>query len=321
MSVPILVALLLVAFWVVFKLFFRIVHMRESFVVERLGSFRAVLGPGLHIVVPILDRVAYVHDNREQVIDIPPQTCITKDNIQVTVDGLVFLKVMNPEKASYGIADYRRASINLAQTTMRAEVGKLILDEAFKERDNLNKAIVKAIDQASEPWGVKVGSYEIRNITPSEGVIHTLEKQMEAERERRAEVTLATAERESKVLISEGIKQEAINLSEGERQRRINLAKGKAREIQLLAQATADGARMVAEASMKPGGQQALKMRLAEQFIGRLSAILGDARVSILPAELAQLRSIVEVLKGGDFPKTLIAQAKSAQQQKGQGGA
>jgi len=287
----------IIAGWIVFKICFVIVHMRESLVVERLGKFRAVLKPGLHFLMPMLDRVAYRHDNREQVIDIPAQTCITKDNIQVSVDGLVFLKVFSPEKASYGIADYRRASINLAQTTMRAEIGKLILDEAFKERDNLNKAIVKAIDQASAPWGVKVSSYEIRNITPSEGVIHTLEKQMEAERERRAEVTLATAERESKVLISEGIRQESINLSEGERQRWINLAKGKAREIQLIAEATAAGVQMVAQATMQPGGKQAMKMRLSEQFIGRLSQILSDSKVAIYPAEFAQLKSVLEAMR------------------------
>jgi len=270
------------------------VHMRESLVVERLGNFRKVLTPGLHPVIPILDRVAYRHDTREQVIDIPPQTCITKDNIQVSVDGLVFLKVIDPRKGSYGIADYRSASINLAQTTMRAEIGKLTLDEAFVERETLNDAIVKAIDLASDPWGVKVTSYEVRNITPSGQVIHTLEKLIEAERARRADVTLANAEKESKILISEGERQEAINISEGERQRRINLAKGKAKAMELVAEATAQGVRMVAEAVQKPGGDAAVKMRLQEKFINKLSYLLQESRVSMMPMDVAQIRGVLD---------------------------
>jgi len=304
-------AIMLFGAFIAFKLFFVIVHMRESFVVERLGNFRDVLGPGLHVVLPIVDRIAYRHDVREQVVDIPPQTCITKDNIQVSVDGLVFLKVTDPRKASYGIANYRSASINLAQTTMRAEIGKLTLDESFKEREILNDAIVKAIDQASEPWGVKVTSYEVRNITPSGQVIHTLEKQMEAERARRAEVTLANAEKESKILISEGERQEAINLSEGERQKRINLAKGKARAMELVAESTAQGVRMVAEAVQKPGGDQALRMRLQEKFIGRLSYLLQESKVAIMPVEVAQLRGILDSVLSGARVGDAVAAVKS----------
>jgi regulator of protease activity HflC (stomatin/prohibitin superfamily) len=289
-----LLAVLVILGFVIFKTFFVVVHMRESLVVERLGNFRKVLTPGLHLVIPILDRVAYRHDTREQVIDIPPQTCITKDNIQVSVDGLVFLKVIDPRKGSYGIADYRSASINLAQTTMRAEIGKLTLDEAFVERETLNDAIVKAIDLASDPWGVKVTSYEVRNITPSGQVIHTLEKLMEAERARRADVTLANAEKESKILISEGERQEAINISEGERQRRINLAKGKAKAMELVAEATAQGVRMVAEAVQKPGGDAAVKMRLQEKFINKLSYLLQESRVSMMPMDVAQIRGVLD---------------------------
>ena len=304
----ILVAILLFGAFAAFKLFFVIVHMRESFVVERLGNFRAVLTPGLHVVLPIVDRIAYRHDVRQQVVDIPPQTCITKDNIQVSVDGLVFLKVIDARKASYGIANYRSASINLAQTTMRAEIGKLSLDESFKEREKLNDAIVRAIDMASEPWGVKVTSYEVRNITPSGQVIHTLEKQMEAERARRAEVTLANAEKESKILISEGERQEAINLSEGERQKRINLAKGKARAMELVAEATSQGVRLVAESVQKPGGEAAVRMRLQEKFIGRLSYLLQESKVAIMPVEVAGLRGLLDSVLSGSKNTT----AKSA---------
>jgi hypothetical protein len=181
-----------------------VVPMREAFVVERLGRFRGVLQPGFHIVIPFIDRIAYRQELREQVLDVPAQSCISRDNMQVAVDGLIYLKVMDPERASYGIGDYQLASVNLAQTTMRSEIGKLSLHEAFSERDKLNDAIVTEVDRASDPWGIKVLRYEVKNITPSRTVIHTLEKQMEAERERRSEVTLATAQKEATINISEG---------------------------------------------------------------------------------------------------------------------
>ena len=179
-----------------------IVSTREEVVQERLGKFAAVLPAGFHLLIPFIDRVAYRQERREQVIDIPPQSCITRDNIQVEVDGLVFLKVVDTYKASYGIANYRRASINLAQTTMRSEIGKLTLEQTFSEREDINKSIVKEIDTASDPWGIKMMRYEIKNITPSPRVLETLEKQMEAERQKRAQITLA---------VSEGERQEAIN--------------------------------------------------------------------------------------------------------------
>jgi len=226
----------LLALWVLVKLMV-IVPMRQNNIVERLGKFLAVLKPGFHLVIPFIDRIAYRQEIREQVMDIPAQSCITKDNIQVSVDGLVYLKVMDAERASYGIGDYRRASINLAQTTMRSEIGKLTLGDTFAQREDLNIRIVSEVDKASDPWGIKVLRYEVRNITPSRQVMNTLEKQMEAERSKRAEITLATAEKEAKILVSEGHRQEAINLSEGEKQKRINEAKGKARRISILAEA------------------------------------------------------------------------------------
>lgn len=271
-----------------------IVPSRLACVKERLGRFHSVLEPGFHILIPFFDRISYRHEMREQVFDVPPQSCITRDNIQVQVDGIVYIKVMDPERASYGIENYRRASVNLAQTTMRSEVGKLALHESFYERDNLNHAVVTEIDKASDPWGIKVLRYEIMNITPSDHVIHTLEKQMEAERERRAEVTIATAQKESMSTISEGERQEMINISQGERQKRINEAEGRAMAITLVADATADGIRRVGDAASKPGGSEAVKMRIVEQYISELGKIIDSADVSVVPAELANIKGFFE---------------------------
>lgn len=271
-----------------------VVQMKEVCVIERLGKFRAVLQPGLHFLIPFIDRVAYRHETREQVLDIPAQSCISRDNIQISVDGLVYIQVMDGEKASYGIEDYRRASINLAQTTMRSEIGKLNLSQTFSERDTLNETIVSEIDKASDPWGIKVLRYEVRNITPSDNVIHTLEKQMEAERQKRAEITLAEAEKESTINLSQGERQEAINLSEGDKQKQINEAHGRAQEIAILTQASAEGINLIAKAAALPSGDQAIKMRLLEQFISQTSSILKTADVSIVPNEVAKLEGFFQ---------------------------
>ncbi|MDP6700955.1 MAG: stomatin-like protein, partial [Candidatus Latescibacteria bacterium] len=251
---------------------------------------------GFHFLIPFFDRIAYRHEMREQVIDIPSQSCITRDNIQVEVDGLVYLQVLDPEKASYGIEDYRRAAINLAQTTMRAEIGKLTLGQSFYEREELNETIVKEIDAASDPWGIKVLRYELRNITPSSNVVNTLEKQMEAEREKRAEITRASAEKEATINISEGERQEDINLSEGEKQRRINVAKGRAEAISIIAKATAEGTQQIGAAVQQEGGSAALKMQLVEEYIETLHAITTEANVSVVPQELANLKGFFQGL-------------------------
>ena len=289
-----LFTILALAAFFILKLFLIVVPMRESFVIERLGKFRTVFQPGLHLIVPFFDRVAYRHEIREQVYDIPSQHCITKDNIQVEIDGLVYLKVMDPQLASYGIGDYSLAAINMAQTTMRSEVGKLSLGEIFSERETLNETIVREIDRASESWGIKVYRYEVANISPSAHVVTTLEKQMVAERDRRADITLATAEKEAKINMSEGVRQEAINLSIGERQRRINIAEGRGREISLLAGAQATGIALVAEAINKPGGNMAIKMRLVDQFVEELGKILESSDISVLPGEMARVKGIFE---------------------------
>ena len=268
-----------------------IIPMRCVGVIERLGKFRAILEPGLHFLIPFIDRIAYKHETREQCLNIPNQSCISRDNIQVDVDGLLYIKVMDPYKASYGIEDYLVAAINLAQTTVRSEVGKLRLSETFSERERLNETIVKEIDNASEPWGIKVLRYEVMNIIPSRNVVETLEKQMEAERTKRADITLANAERDSTINLSEGERQEAINLSEGERQRRINEAKGRASEISILAEATSTGSKLIAYAIGKSYGQEAANLRLIEQYVTRLSDLLQEAEVSLVPSEMAHMQS------------------------------
>ena len=285
----------LIALFLVLKTF-AVVPMREAVIVERLGKFLAVLPPGFHFLIPFCDRIAYRHETREQVIDVPSQACITRDNIQVEVDGLVYLQVLDPERASYGIEDYRRASINLAQTTMRAEIGKLTLGQSFYERESLNETIVQEIDKASNPWGIKVLRYELRNITPSSNVVNTLEKQMEAEREKRAEITRASAEKESTINLSEGERQEEINISEGEKQRRINVAKGRAEAISIIAGATAEGTERIAGSVQKEGGSAALKMQLVEEYIETLSEIAAKSSVSVVPLELARIKGFFEGL-------------------------
>lgn len=271
-----------------------IVPMRELCVIERLGKFRSILEPGLHFLIPFVDRVAYRHETRELCINIPHQSCISRDNIQIDVDALLYIKVMDAYKASYGIEDYLIAAINLAQTTVRSEVGKLRLSQTFSERDALNETIVREIDNASEPWGIKVMRYEVMNITPSSNVIDVLEKQMEAERQKRAEITLANAERDSTINLSEGERQEAINLSEGERQKRINEANGRAQEISILATATANGMTAIARAIEQPGGYQAMNVRLVESYIDQVDSLYARSDVSIVPSELANIEGMFE---------------------------
>ncbi|MCH1926216.1 paraslipin [Shewanella sp. C32] len=285
--------LFLFVMFILYKLML-IVPMREVHVIERLGKFRTTLAPGFHFLIPFFDRVAYKHDTREQVLDVPPQSCISKDNIQLEVDGLVYLRVMDGKLASYGIEDYRMAAVNLAQTTMRSEIGKLTLSETFSERERLNEAIVREIDKASDPWGIKMLRYEIKNITPSRHVIHTLEKQMEAERRKRAEITLASAEKEATINMSQGERQEAINISEGHKQKRINEAKGTAQEIAIVANAQAEAMSLVAKALAVKGGNEAMNMQLKEQFIEQLGDIMRKSDIAVVPAELAKMEGFFE---------------------------
>lgn len=278
----------------ILKLSMVIVPNHQNYIQERFGKFRKVMEPGFHLMIPIIDRVAYRVDIREQYLDVEKQNCISNDNIQMNVDGVVFLKVMEPYDACYGIEDYTRASTNLAQTTMRSEIGKLSLDQTFSERDSLNETIVRAIDKASDPWGIKVLRYEIKDITPSHNMIQTLEQQMEAERQKRADITLAEAQKQATINASSAVRQEKINFSEGERTKRINEAQGKAKEIELLANATAQGIEVIAQAISKPGGDAAMEMQIKEHFIDEFGKIMQQANVSVVPAQLANIKGFFE---------------------------
>ena len=289
--------LLVVVFTVFFKLI-RIVPEQQAWLIEQFGKYRRTMGPGMHLVIPIVQKVAYKQILKEEVIDVPPQVCITGDNVQVDVDGVLYLQVVDPEKASYGIENYRFATAQLAQTTMRSEIGKIELDRSFSERDAINDAIVRSVDEASDPWGIKVTRYEIKDITPSDTVMTSMEQQVRAEREKRAEILSSEGVREARINSSKGDRQQSINLSEGERQRRINAAEGRARATEIIAEATAAGVSEVAAAIRLPKGRTAVAMRIGEQFISSLGEIVRQSNTAVLPADLAQLRSVVESLRG-----------------------
>jgi regulator of protease activity HflC (stomatin/prohibitin superfamily) len=293
MGWTLLLIIFVVLFFVLTRLFI-IVEMREEVIQERLGKYKKTLTPGFHFMIPFVDRAAYSQEMREQVIDVPSQTCITKDNIEVSVDGLVYVKIMDSYRASYGINDYIAASVNLAQTTMRSEIGKITLDDTFSEREKMNENIVKEIDEAADPWGIKVMRYEIKNIRPSNDIVDTMEKQMEAERKKRADITNSEGFREARINESEGEQKSQILISEAQRQRRINEAKGRAQEIELVATATANGIRRVAKAVEKPGGELAVKTKLIEQYIDQFGKIIKSTNVSVLPTETANLKTFFE---------------------------
>jgi regulator of protease activity HflC (stomatin/prohibitin superfamily) len=272
----------------------RIVPQKAAFIVQRWGRYHSTLEAGLHVITPVVDQVAYKHSLKEQAIDVPPQQCITKDNITVEVDGILYLMVVDPVRASYGISNYLFATTQLAQTTMRSEVGKLELDRTFEERERINGAIVDAVDKASEPWGIKVTRYEIKNITPPQSIRDAMEKQMRAEREKRALIAESEGDRQAKINRADGDKQEAIARSEGEKQKRINEAQGRAQEILLVATATANGVREVAKACMEPGGTNAINLRLAEQYIGEFGRLAKTNNSVIIPTDLANVAGFIK---------------------------
>ncbi len=271
-----------------------IVPQKAAYIVERLGKYRCTLDAGFHILVPFFDRIAYKHTLKEQAIDVPPQECITKDNIAVSVDGILYMQVMDPAKASYGIGNYLFATTQLAQTTMRSEMGKLDLDRSFEERMAINSAIVTAVDKASDPWGIKVTRYEIKNITPPQSIRDAMEKQMRAEREKRAMIAESEGERQSKINRAEGDRQEAIARSEGERMRKINEAEGKAQEILLVAEAQAAGIRKVAEAIGEKGGLESVNMQLAQQYLREFGNLAKTNNTMIIPSNLADVAGVLK---------------------------
>jgi regulator of protease activity HflC (stomatin/prohibitin superfamily) len=269
-----------------------VVPQQSAYVVERLGRYRGTLGAGFHVLLPFVDAIRYRHTLKEQAIDIPAQVCITRDNVQVGVDGILYLKVLNPERASYGISDYIFAISQLAQTTLRSEVGKIDLDRTFEERANINQAVVSELDKASEPWGVKVLRYEIKNITPPADVLAAMEKQMRAEREKRATILTSEATRDAAINTAEGAKQEVIKASEATKQQQINEAEGQAAAILAVAAATAEGLRRVAEALRVPGGAEAMQLRVAEQYIEQFGELAKQSNTIVLPANVADLGSM-----------------------------
>ena len=271
----------------------KIVPQRKAFVVERLGKYSRTLGAGFHFLIPFIDRVAYKHSLKESAIDVPSQMCITKDNIAIEIDGLLYMQVLDAKKASYGIENYLYASSQLAQTTLRSEIGKLELDKTFEERDAINGNIINALDKATEPWGLKITRYEIANITPPRSVQDALEKQMRAERERRAQIAHSEGEREAAVNIAEGQKQQVIKESEAEKLRQINEAQGKAQEITLLAEATADGLRCISESLIAPGGKEAMNLKIAEQYVKEFGNIAKETNTMIIPSNLSDIGGTV----------------------------
>jgi regulator of protease activity HflC (stomatin/prohibitin superfamily) len=270
-----------------------VVPQQSAYVVERLGKYAATLDAGFHMLVPFIDRIRYKHSLKETVIDIPEQVCITRDNVQVSVDGILYLKVLNPQRASYGISDFHFALIQLGQTTLRSEIGKIELDRTFEERTNINVQVVNELDKASEAWGAKVLRYEIKNITPPKGVLDAMEKQMRAEREKRAVILTSEGERDAAINQAEGEKQQVIKASEAKKQQQINEAEGAASAILAIAQATAEGLRKVAEIIQMPGGQEAVQLRVAEQYITKFGELAKTTNTLILPATVSDVGSMI----------------------------
>jgi regulator of protease activity HflC (stomatin/prohibitin superfamily) len=271
----------------------RIVPQQTAYVVERLGKYSRTLDAGLHIVLPFIESVRYKHNLKEIVLDIPEQICITRDNVQVGVDGVLFYRVMEPSKASYGVHNYAVAIIQLSQTTLRSEIGKIDLDRTFEEREHINTQVIMALDKATDPWGVKVLRYEIKSITPPQDVLAAMEKQMRAEREKRAVILTSEGERDSKINHAEGVKQETIKNSEASRQQQINEAEGRAQAIQAVAKATAEGLKMVSDVLKTPGGAEAAKLRVAEEYVKQFGQLARHSTTMIVPSNTAEVSSML----------------------------
>ena len=270
-----------------------VVPQQNAYIVESLGKYSRTLGAGFHILIPFLERVAYRHTLKEQAIDVEEQICITSDNVQVGVDGVLYLQVMEASKASYGIGDYLFAIAQLAQTTLRSEIGKIELDKTFEERSHINVRVVEELDQASNPWGVKVLRYEIKNINPPHDVLTAMEKQMRAEREKRATVLESEGVRDAKINEAEGEKQRVIKESEAAKQQQINEAEGEAAAILAVAEATAEGLRKVASALNEEGGDKAMQLRVAEDYLERFGNLAKEGNTLIVPANLSDIASMI----------------------------
>lgn len=300
------VIMLLVLAVVVIILFIKtavVVPQRSEFVVERLGKYNNTLGAGFHILIPFLDKIAYRRSLKEEVMDIPSQTCITKDNVAVSIDGVLYLQVIDAKLSAYGIENYYVAASQLAQTSLRSAIGKIDLDKTFEERENINRQVIEAVDEAAQNWGIKVLRYEIKDIAPPSSVMEAMERQMKAEREKRAEIATSEGDRQARINRAEGMRQEAISVSEGEKQKRINEAEGRSREIELLAQATAQGIAAVAASLSVDGGITAANLRVAEKYLTEFGNLAKAGNTMILPANLADIAGVVatamSVMPGG----------------------
>jgi regulator of protease activity HflC (stomatin/prohibitin superfamily) len=270
-----------------------IIPQQKAYVVERLGKYHTTLQAGVSYIFPFMDRIAYKHTLKEQTIDIPEQVCITRDNVQVGVDGVVFMQVFEPNMASYGISNYKFSIMQLAQTTMRSEIGKIDLDKTFEERMTINSAIVNAVNEATRTWGVKILRYEIKNIIPPESVLKAMEKQMQAEREKRAIILQSEGEKQSAINKAEGQKQKVVLESEAVRQKQINEANGQAEAIRSVASATADGLRVVAAATQESGGMEAVQLRVAEKMVEQFGHLAKESSTLILPANFGDISSLI----------------------------
>ncbi len=271
----------------------KIVPQQQCFIVERFGKYHGTLSAGLHFVLPFVDVIRYKHSMKEFVLDIPEQICITKDNVQVGVDGILFFRVMDPEKASYGVTNYANALVQLAQTTLRSEIGKIELDRSFEVREHINQSVVLAIDKASDPWGVKVLRYEIKTIQPPKDIIASMEKQMRAEREKRASILESEGERDSKVNHAEGVKRETIMNSEANKERQINEAEGQAAAIRAVAMATGEGIERVAKALAGAGGADAARLKIAEEYLKQFGQLAKESTTMIVPATTSDMAGML----------------------------
>ena len=286
------VALALLVIWVLRRTVI-VVPQQSAFIVELLGKYSRTLSAGLHILVPFMENITYKHNLKERAVDIPEQICITKDNVQVGIDGVLYLQILDAARASYGISDYNFAIAQLAQTTLRSEIGKLDLDRTFEERQTINVNVVNELDKATEPWGVKVLRYEIKNINPPHDVLQAMEKQMRAEREKRAVILTSEGERDAKINQAEGEKQRVIKESEAARQRQINEAQGEAEAILAVATATAEGLQRVAGAVSAQGGREAMQLRVAEDYIQQFGNLAKQNNTLVVPANLSDIASMI----------------------------
>ena len=286
------VAIVIFAMWLIFA-HIRIVPQQMAYIIERLGKYHATLSAGLHFLIPLIDRIAYKHSMKEFALDVPPQNCITQDNVGIEVDGILYMRVVDAMKASYGIQEYGYASIQLAQTTMRSIIGTMPLDKTFEERENINHKVITAVDLATDPWGIKVTRYEIKAITPPKSIQDAMEKEMRAEREKRALVAESLGKKEAKINAAQAEREQLIQSSEGEKQRRINEADGKAYEIRAMAEATALGLKIVAEAINAPGGKDAVSLKIAEQYVQEFGKLAKENNTMIVPSNLADVSSFI----------------------------